>query len=157
MKFYTITETKKTENEFHKLSEESLPTIVYITPSLKAAQKEMERLGNEFGRNEDCQGMGSDMDLFRWITDHEKREFHSAEWKITECELPVPSTEVCVEVKGGMVQNVFAKGLFPLKVEVLDMDITPSGDNAESEEKQLDGQREEIERIKESPEWNAVW
>lgn len=158
MKIFTIVEFTFRENRDGKVFDCRASTK-FLTPSLEKAQKKMDLLCNKF--MEECgaavEGAGSDMDMCCWSLDREKMERRSARWLIQEHDVPISETEVCVEVEGGMVQNIFTKGTAPLLIKVLDMDISPSGDSAEAEEKQLAGQREEIEHIKKSPEWKVVW
>lgn len=71
-------------------------------------------------------------------------------WRIEEHDLPV---ELAVEVKGGLVQNVYANA--DVSVDVYDLDVSDFPDEGEQEE--VDNKETELEELVKSPGWRNVW
>ena len=69
-------------------------------------------------------------------------------WRIEEQELAVP-VSVAVEVSGGLVQAVYARG-GDVDVDVFDLDAPDSLDEAES-------RKEQLSRLIGDPGWKQVW
>lgn len=61
--------------------------------------------------------------------------------------------KVAVEVKGGLVQNVYANA--DVSVEVYDLDVSDFPD--EGEQKEADDKEAELEDLVKSPGWRNVW
>lgn len=74
-------------------------------------------------------------------------------WRIEEHNLAV-SVSVAVEVSGGLVQNVYAKG-GDVDVDVLDLDLSDSPD--EDEQDEAEGIKEKLDECINSPGWMRVW
>ena len=71
-------------------------------------------------------------------------------WRIEEHELQV---ELAVEVKGGLVQAIYANAdIFP---EVFDLDVSDFVEDSEVEE--ADIKAAELEKLKQQPGWRAVY
>ena len=71
-------------------------------------------------------------------------------WRIEEHDL---SVELAVEVKGGLVQNVYANA--DVSVDVYDLDVSDFPDEGEQEE--ADNKEVELEELVKSPGWRNVW
>ena len=69
-------------------------------------------------------------------------------WRIEEQELAVP-VSVAVEVSGGLVQAVYARG-GDVDVDIFDMDAPDSLDEAEA-------RKEQLSRLIGDPGWKQVW
>jgi len=63
-------------------------------------------------------------------------------------------TKVVVVVKGGLVQNVYAKRK-DIEIEVIDLDVSDFPDDDEIEEKETNEQR--LEEIEKSKSFKIVW
>lgn len=72
-------------------------------------------------------------------------------WRIEEQELPV-SVSVAVEVSGGLVQSVYAKGC-DVDAAVFDLDISVSSDESDG----IKTREEELTELIGSPGWKQVW
>ena len=71
-------------------------------------------------------------------------------WRIEEHDLQV---ELAVEVKGGLVQAIYANAdIFP---EVFDLDVSDFVEDSEVEE--ADIKAAELEKLKQQPGWRAVY
>ena len=116
----------------------------------------------------DCNGTAEDSSKIIAVSaDREKLEKRKAElvadesktrdtldtdltyYEIEEHYLPLP-VEIAVEVKGGMVQNVYANQPSSIvDVEVYDLDVSDFPDADELDE--------EIDKIKDNPDWHHIW
>ena len=72
-------------------------------------------------------------------------------WRIEEHDLPVP-VSVAVEVSGGLVQSVYAKGC-DVDAAVFDLDISVSSDESDG----IKTREEELTELIGSPGWKQVW
>lgn len=61
--------------------------------------------------------------------------------------------KVAVEVKGGLVQNVYADA--DVSVEVYDLDVSDFPDDGEHDE--ADNKEAELEELVKSPGWRNIW
>ncbi|MCM1221705.1 MAG: hypothetical protein NC548_45260 [Lachnospiraceae bacterium] len=71
-------------------------------------------------------------------------------WRIEEHDLDV---RVAVEVKGGMVQNIYANA--DVSPDVYDLDVSDFPE--EGEEDEADKKEAELKELVESPGWRNVW
>lgn len=75
-------------------------------------------------------------------------------WEIKEHNVEFPAVSVAIEVSGGMVQNVYSDGE-RVGVDVYDLDVSDFPDDGEEEASE---QREdELEKIKNNPDWSHIW
>lgn len=71
-------------------------------------------------------------------------------WRIEEHEVDV---EMAIEVKGGLVQAVYANtDVYP---DVYDLDVSDFPDQGEQDE--ADSKEAELEKLKSQPGWRSVW
>ena len=75
-------------------------------------------------------------------------------WEIKEHNVELPAVSVAIEVSGGMVQDVYSDGE-RVCVDVYDLDVSDFPDDGEEEASE---QREdELEKIKNNPDWSHIW
>lgn len=63
------------------------------------------------------------------------------------------SISVAVEVKGGLVQNIYSNG--DVSAEVYDLDVLDFPD--EGEEDEVDKRSKELEELRRQPGWETIW
>lgn len=68
--------------------------------------------------------------------------------------LKVDTINIVVDVHEGMVKGVYTDSAFPISVEVLDRDINATSTDDEEELNRIEN---ELDTIRTSPTWRAVW